>query len=916
MFAGPQESFQSKFSILKKDSPVSRAKKVRFDTIVKAVKRQLNGSSEGRLRDMDTSMITKSWASSKGSIRKRRALLKADLESASNKASVASLPIRPEEEFEVEAILNHKKFEGAYLYLLKWKGYSETENTWEPSRNLSCKSILDAYHQEHGLVSPLSAVPRSRSLAKHSRSRYKVSKHKKGSKHEQMATESKSGMNGFLSGRVVLKKKKRKRGQSAFWSMEEVPCEWELKRNTSEVKELVVSISLEKVTLHHPNELCSPLHCETTVSDTSKRVQSHIGGDADVSHVGDLISEGIESAACCCTSTLADDLPGMKESPLVGHLAHSNEDIIRVADIQSNSLTPTIEHSLACLKHDHPYTSLTQTLPSVLTPPPSAEPCNELSFPPQKNDVFSIAISPPLSPSSQSQSSPPYHHEVDQIDSDSCYPQLTDDSDNDHSNSLNPSPLSSDYKLHWSSASSVCSDKEVLAKDKEAAHVSPVTMKPQEETNHFEASKRSPKLSRMSLSAKSFPRGGSVLSRWRKGPVPLPRLFSRRHSGASLLQTNAAKQLFAESVPHPPVQDLEKPCRSEIMTGSKNLSLSLKKKGISHLERLKLKKPLVRFSCNDENHCDQVAVSETLESQNALKKAELKKSQYASVCAYKEQLMNWQYELNKQRDGTDEIIYVENDLDMDPPPSDFNYVCSNVYTEGVPNPSHPDLTSSLCGCECYYLGRKCGPKSEYCCAHMAGSKFAYTPAGKVKVQPGTPIYECNAKCSCPSDCSNRIVQLGRKIPLCIFRTKGRGWGVKTIEPIKPNTFVTEYVGEVITNEEAERRGKKCDAEGITYLFDLDFEDENSAFTVDAARFGNISHFFNHSCDPNLVVYSVWIDTLDKRLPRLSFFTTKNISVGEELTFDYQMNRNSDYPDCSRPRMPCLCGSKNCLGYIN
>lgn len=109
MFAGPQESFQSKFSILKKDSPVSRAKKVRFDTIVKAVKRQLNGSSEGRLRDMDTSMITKSWASSKGSIRKRRALLKTDLESASNKASVASLPIRPEEEFEVEAILNHKK---------------------------------------------------------------------------------------------------------------------------------------------------------------------------------------------------------------------------------------------------------------------------------------------------------------------------------------------------------------------------------------------------------------------------------------------------------------------------------------------------------------------------------------------------------------------------------------------------------------------------------------------------------------------------------------------------------------------------------------------------------------------------------------------------------------------------------------
>ena len=45
--------------------------------------------------------------------------------------------------------------------------------------------------------------------------------------------------------------------------------------------------------------------------------------------------------------------------------------------------------------------------------------------------------------------------------------------------------------------------------------------------------------------------------------------------------------------------------------------------------------------------------------------------------------------------------------------------------------------------------------------------------------------------------------------LCIYQTDNNcGWGVKTLENIKKGSFVVEYVGEVITNEEAEERGKK------------------------------------------------------------------------------------------------------------
>ena len=91
------------------------------------------------------------------------------------------------------------------------------------------------------------------------------------------------------------------------------------------------------------------------------------------------------------------------------------------------------------------------------------------------------------------------------------------------------------------------------------------------------------------------------------------------------------------------------------------------------------------------------------------------------------------------------------------------------------------------------------------------------------------------------------------------------------------------MGEVITSEEAEERGKKygkcvrfrktvslgeptkiltvwtvekcnfiasilfiTDAEGRTYLFDLDFNMGNeNPYTVDAAFYGNVSHFINH-----------------------------------------------------------------------
>lgn len=71
--------------------------------------------------------------------------------------------------------------------------------------------------------------------------------------------------------------------------------------------------------------------------------------------------------------------------------------------------------------------------------------------------------------------------------------------------------------------------------------------------------------------------------------------------------------------------------------------------------------------------------------------------------------------------------------------------------------------------------------------------------------------------------------------------------MKAIDRIPKGRFVMEYIGEILPVEVADERGKRYDSEGQTYLFDLDFELEHECiYSIDAAKYGNVSHFVNHS----------------------------------------------------------------------
>eukprot|EP00731_Ephydatia_muelleri_P001292 Em0001g1292a len=271
--------------------------------------------------------------------------------------------------------------------------------------------------------------------------------------------------------------------------------------------------------------------------------------------------------------------------------------------------------------------------------------------------------------------------------------------------------------------------------------------------------------------------------------------------------------------------------------------------------------------------------------------------------AYLGTLMEWQSRINRQCTGVEPPVFVENEVDHAPIPANFTYVVANIYRPGVPDPGHVRRRRRLPGGVSVLPGWE-GMQREVKALLPAHGRGTLRLLQEQEDQAATGKRHLRVQLQ---------VHLSPQLP-----EQGGpegGWGVKAVCPIGAHTFVSEYVGEVITVEEAEKREQRYD-NGVNYLFDLDYYEDHSEFTIDATKYGNVAHFFNHSCNPNLMVYSCWINTADPRLPRLAFFTTRSIAVNEELTFDYQMNRSEGSAvKQQHGKIPCLCGTSNCTGFV-
>uniref|UniRef100_A0A1A9Z626 Chromo domain-containing protein n=1 Tax=Glossina pallidipes TaxID=7398 RepID=A0A1A9Z626_GLOPL len=77
-----------------------------------------------------------------------------NIEDKETKATHQADVTESDEEYEVEKIIGHKKVRGIFHFLMRWKGFTEDDDTWEPEHALNCPAILEKYKKENRLNVP------------------------------------------------------------------------------------------------------------------------------------------------------------------------------------------------------------------------------------------------------------------------------------------------------------------------------------------------------------------------------------------------------------------------------------------------------------------------------------------------------------------------------------------------------------------------------------------------------------------------------------------------------------------------------------------------------------------------------------------------------------------------------------------
>lgn len=80
------------------------------------------------------------------------------------------------------------------------------------------------------------------------------------------------------------------------------------------------------------------------------------------------------------------------------------------------------------------------------------------------------------------------------------------------------------------------------------------------------------------------------------------------------------------------------------------------------------------------------------------------------------------------------------------------------------------------------------------------------------------------------------------------------------------------------------------------------------FVVDATTAGNVARFINHSCEPNCCCRVI---TAENEFHHIVIFASREINVGEEITYDYKFNVEEE-----SLKLKCRCGASSCLGRMN
>ncbi|KAA8910832.1 hypothetical protein TRICI_004020 [Trichomonascus ciferrii] len=164
--------------------------------------------------------------------------------------------------------------------------------------------------------------------------------------------------------------------------------------------------------------------------------------------------------------------------------------------------------------------------------------------------------------------------------------------------------------------------------------------------------------------------------------------------------------------------------------------------------------------------------------------------------------------------------------------------------------------------------------------------------------------ECSNERSthCGADCRNQRFQNREYASVDVISAGKKGYGLRALTDIPGGTFIYEYIGEVIDEAKFMKRMKQYETEDRRHFYFMMLQ--NGEF-IDATVKGSLARFCNHSCSPNSYV-DKW---LVKGRLRMGIFAKRDILQGEEITFDYNVDRYGSQVQS------CYCGSDNCMGYL-
>lgn len=146
-----------------------------------------------------------------------------------------------------------------------------------------------------------------------------------------------------------------------------------------------------------------------------------------------------------------------------------------------------------------------------------------------------------------------------------------------------------------------------------------------------------------------------------------------------------------------------------------------------------------------------------------------------------------------------------------------------------------------------------------------------------------------------------VAKTGRRIQ--VRRSGVHGKGVFALQDIAAGEVVAEYVGEVISWDEAQERHPHDPSQpNHTFYFHVDADR-----VIDANFGGNASRWINHACEPNCET--------DEQDGRIFIIALRDISAGEELNYDYGLMLEERYTPKLKAEYPCWCGAPSCRGTL-